>query len=85
MKDRKNNEDVFEENDDQEDRDSVVRNHLKNSVSGDENDAGNEEVFRVTTQAEIDGMMTEYRSQKGKRTMPSTSSSKGRNRKEYKM
>lgn len=77
MKDRKNHEDVFEEDDEHDDRESVVRNHLK-SVSGDENDTGNEEVFRVTTQAEIDGMMTEYRSQKGKRTMPSTSSSKGK-------
>jgi hypothetical protein len=35
-----------------------------------------EEVFRVTTQNEFDGMMNEYRFRKGKRTLPSTSSGK---------
>jgi len=38
---------------------------------------GDEEVFRVATQAEMNDMMTEYRSRKGGRTMPSSSSSKG--------
>ena len=33
-----------------------------------------EEVFRVATQNEMDEMMSEYRSHKGKRTMPSSSS-----------
>ena len=36
---------------------------------------GDEEVFRVTTQTEMDSMMSEYRHQKGKRTMPSSTNS----------
>ena len=34
---------------------------------------GDEEVFRVTTQTEMDSMMSEYRHRKGQRTMPSSS------------
>ncbi len=39
----------------------------------DEDDNGDEEVFRVATTSEMDGMMSEYRSRKGRRTMPSSS------------
>ncbi len=35
---------------------------------------GDEEVFRVTTQTEMDCMMNEYRHRKGQRTMPSSTS-----------
>lgn len=64
--------------------DSDTHAHKLNK-SGSMNSTGNkddgdvffneeEEVFRVTTQAEYDAMMSEFRFRKGKRSLPSTSS-----------
>ena len=59
-----------------------VRERLNSGITDqdvDENtaevaDEVDEEVFRVATQAEMDSMLCQYRFQKGKRTMPSSTS-----------
>lgn len=64
--------------------DSEIRAASETGAVDDEDDddafrsgnGGDEEVFRVTTQAEMNSMMSEYRFRKRKRTLPSTASSK---------